>query len=194
MTPLLERRRAPFLIAAAILLIVTILVFRLPESFVVQLRRHRPLSTDQSGWATRLLAIAAVAQAAYGGFVLLATEKVRRARESDARVSRMSKADLVTSIARNAAVMVVLTLVYGLALVGTTGERGSFWLFVFIAVAQAAWYFRQVGQIADWLVRQPERVAPEGSRGWQREPPDYSPPLARAARTIAVEESGRGSS
>ena len=191
MTPLLERRRGPFVVAGAIVLIVTVLVFRLPDSLINQLRRNRPFSTDQSGWATRLLAIAAVAQAAYGGFVILTAEKVKKARENVERVTAMSKADIVTSVARNAAVMVVLTLFYGLAVVGTTGERGSFWLFVVIAVAQAAWYFRQVGQIAQWLVLQPERIAPKDSGGWQREPPDYSPPLARG---VAVEEPGRGSS
>jgi hypothetical protein len=191
MTPLLERRRGPFLVAAAVVLIVTILVFRLPESLVDQLRRHRPLSTDQSGWATKLLAMAAIAQAAYGGFVILATERVRRARENEARVSEMSKAEIVTSVARNAAAMVVLTLVYGIAAFLPTGERGSFWLFVLVAVAQGAWYFRQVGEIARWLVLQPEHIVRAESRGWKREPPDYSPPLARAARPM---ESGRGSS
>jgi hypothetical protein len=77
--------------------------------------------------------------------------------------------------------MVVLTLVYGVATFYVTGQRGGFWLFAVLAVLQAAWYYRQVGQVAKWLVLQPDTSLTERSRAstWKREPSDYTPPLGR---------------
>jgi hypothetical protein len=164
--------------AGAILLIVAVAMIQLPDSFVSQLERNRPLSTAQSGWAYRLMAIAAVAQAAYGGFVLLQIDRIRGARQTDAKVARMSRAGILASVENNAAAMTVLTLVYGLAAFGVTGERAGFWFFPLVQVAQAGWYYHQVGDIARWLSFQPESTVGEPA-GWKREPPDYCPPLAR---------------
>ncbi|MGH2746903.1 MAG: hypothetical protein ACRDKB_03130 [Actinomycetota bacterium] len=178
------RRRTPFWVAAAVLLVVSLGVLRLPESFVAQIERNRPLSSSQAGWAYRLIAVAAVAQAAYGGFIFLRPEAIRRAREKDQKVAAMPRERVASLVARNAAFMVVLTLVYGLAALAITGERGGFWLFAVIAAAQGAWYYRQVGEIGQWLSFQPA-VEALGRRGeWRREPPDYCPPVARGLRPL----------
>jgi hypothetical protein len=178
------RRRAPFWVTAAILLVVCIGVLRLPESFVAQVERNRPLSSSQAGWAYRLIAVVAIAQAAYGGFFLLRPEAIRKARDKDQKVAAMLRDRVVSLVARNAAFMVALTLVYGIAALGLTGERGGFWLFVVVAVAQGAWYYRQVGEIGRWLSFQPATES-RGPRGeWRREPADYCPPLARGLRPV----------
>jgi hypothetical protein len=77
--------------------------------------------------------------------------------------------------------MILLTLVYGVASFYVTGQRGGFWLFVVVGAAQTAWYYRQVGQVARWVVQQPEADLATERRppSWQPEPPDYSPPLGR---------------
>lgn len=173
-------RLNPFLVAAAVILIVSLAVLRLPESFVVRLENESPFSTSQAGWAYRLLVFAAIAQAAYGGFVLLQVERVRTARAKDPKAAEMSNRETIRALARNAASMVVLTLVYGGAAFYVTGQRGGFWLFPLIALLQGAWYLRQVGQIARWIDQQPEPKPPgRPAPAWQPEPPDYSPPLGR---------------
>ena len=159
---LLERRRRPFGIALAAAVIVTIAVFRLPELFVDQLRRNRAFDTGQSGWLFRLLAIAAVAQAAYIGFVLLRSERVEKAWRVDPKLARMHRSEVFASIVRNAAGMALLTLVYGLTAFLLTGERAGFWLFVLVVAAQLAWYYRQVGMIGRWIAFQPEYLTGAG--------------------------------
>jgi hypothetical protein len=51
-------------------------------------------------------------------------------------------------------------------------------------LAQAAWYYRQVGDIGRWLGFQPEVVAQPSSAVWIREPDDYCPPLARSLTPV----------
>lgn len=174
-------RFAPFLVAAGILLILCIAAIRLPDSYASLLERDRALDSAQAGWAYRLLVFAAIGQAVYGGFAIFTVEKVQKVRSKDERTAAMSNDEIVRSLARIAAGMVVLTLVYGVASFFVTGQRGGFWLFAVLAVAQGAWYFRQVGQIAEWLDLQ-RRTDPSAGRRplpWSREPPDYSPPLGR---------------
>jgi hypothetical protein len=87
--------------------------------------------------------------------------------------------------------MVFLTFVYGLAAFLVTGQRGGYWLFAVLFIAQAAWYYRQVGDIGRWLGFQPEVVAQPSSAVWVREPGDYCPPLARSLTPVT--ESSHGS-
>lgn len=188
----MARRLRPFLIVAAIGLVVSVAVARLPDSLVSLLERETPFSSAQLGWAYRLLAVAAVAQALYGGFVLLRPDHVEAARRKDPKVAALPRARLVGVVARTAAAMVLFTFAYGLAAFLVGGQRGGFWLFPVIAVAQGAWYYRQVGQVAKWAGFQPETPDTEPGRGaWRREPPDYCPPLARAltpVRTAAADD------
>jgi hypothetical protein len=175
-----ERRRTPFIVVAVIALIVCVAILRLPDSFVVQMERNGPFTSSQAGWAYRLLAFAAIAQALYGGFVLLRVDRIRIARIEDPKVAAYPRERLLSNVARTAAAQVFFTLVYGVAAFIVTGQRGGFWLFPLIAIAQGGWYFRQVGVISHWLGFQPEEVGPAPTRlPWDREPPDYCPPLAR---------------
>jgi hypothetical protein len=174
-------RLPAFLVSAVVIFIVSLAVFRLPDSYVAQVERNTPLSDSQAGWAYRLLAFAAIGQAAYGGFSIIQVERVRKARKADPRTAAMTGEETVRSLARTGAGMVVLTLVYGVASFYVSGQRGGFWLFVLVAVAQGAWYYRQVGQVAKWAMQQPD-VDPKAQLrppSWQPEPPDYSPPLGR---------------
>lgn len=165
---------------AAIGLVVCVVVARLPDSLVSLLQRKTPFTLAQVGWAYRLVALAAIAQALYGGFVLLRPDHVEAARRKDPKLAALPRARIVGIVARTAASMVLFTLVYGIAAFAVGGQRGGFWLFPVVAVAQGAWYYRQVGQVAKWLGFQPEPAAMEPGRGvWRREPPDYCPPLAR---------------
>jgi len=175
-----QRPAGPFLFSSAVLAIACVAMARLPDSFVAVFERSRPLNEAQGGWAYRFLVAASVLQAAYGGFVILRVETIRRARKRDQKIAATPRDRILTSVARNAAFMVILTLVYGLAAFWITGQRGGFWLFPLLAVAQLAWYYRQVGQIASWLRFQPDVEKAEGpAHVWKREPPDYCPPLAR---------------
>lgn len=175
-----RRPTGPFLFSGAVVAVACVAMARLPDAFIAVFERSRPLNDAQGGWAYRFLVVASVAQAAYGGFVVLRVETIMRARAQAPKVGAMPRGRILITVARNAAFMVSLTLVYGLAAFWITGERGGFWLFPLLAIAQLAWYYRQVGQIASWLRFQPDV---EGARGpahvWQREPPDYCPPLAR---------------
>ena len=103
----------------------------------------------------------------------------------------MSRPRLLGSIARNAAGMIFLTFVYGLAAFLVTGQRGGYWLFAVLFLAQGASYYRQVGDIGRWLAFQPEVVAQPSSAVWIREPDDYCPPLARSLTPVT--ESPQGS-
>ena len=183
MRELVARRLRPFGVAAAITLVICIAIARLPDSLVELLERKSPFSSGQIGWAYRLLVFAAVAQALYGGFVLLRSDHVQKARAKDPKLAAMSRTQLTGIVARTAASMVVFTLIYGIAAFLVGGQRGGFWLFPLLAVAQGAWYYRQVGQVAKWMGFQPETVIDQPGRGaFQREPADYCPPLARGLR------------
>jgi hypothetical protein len=137
------------------------------------------LSDTQSGWAYRLLVVAALAQVFWVGFRLLRPERVAAGRDAD-----LSNERVFAMTARTAAFIPALTIVYGLAALWVTGERGGFWLFVLIAVAQAAWYYRQVGEIGRFLGFQPQPAPHPGPGAWIREPPDYCPPLARGLQPL----------
>jgi hypothetical protein len=188
---IMQRRRPPFAVVLAVLMVLSVAVARLPESLVEQLQRNSPLTGTDAGWAYRLLAAAAAAQVLYGGFRVLRIERVRKAQETDPKVARMSRPRLLGSIARNAAGMIFLTFVYGLAAFLITGQRGGYWLFAVLFLAQGAWYYRQVGDIGRWLGFQPEFVVARSSAIWVREPDDYCPPLARSLTPVT--ESPQGS-
>lgn len=183
-----ERRWSPFVIVASILAIVSIAMARLPDSLVNTIERNRFLeSSSAAGWAYRLLAFFAVVQALYGGFFVLRIDLVKRSRAKDPKVAAMTRARVVTVLSRNAAGMVLLTLVYGLATFAVTGELGGFWLFPFLCVLQGAWYFREIGAVIRWLGFQPDtgiEVVPDAL--WKREPVDYTPPIARVLTPIEV--------
>jgi hypothetical protein len=72
-------------------MVLSVAVARLPKSLVEQLQRNSPLTGTEAGWAYRLLAAIAAAQVLYGGFRVLRVERVRKARETDANVARMSR-------------------------------------------------------------------------------------------------------
>lgn len=177
---------------AAVVAVICIAVLRLPETFLALLDRNTPFTTSQTGWAYRLLAFAAVGQAFYGGFVLLRPDHVQEARKKDPKLAARSQPQVVGIVARTAASMTFFTLLYGLAAFGVSGQRGGFWLFPSLAVAQGTWYYRQVGQVASWLGFQPESGSDDPARGlWQREPADYCPPLARGLRPVPVTHTDR---
>lgn len=164
-------RRTPFAIAAAVALVVAIAVFRLPEEFIANLRAGRPFSATQAGWVVRLLVLAAIAQAAYVGFAVLRPEKVEAARERDESLGAESPEGVVRSVARNAALVPLLTLVYGASTIALTGERGTFWLFLVVALAQLAWYYRATGEIAGRMaLRRDSALEPQ-----ERAPADGGP-------------------
>lgn len=178
----------PFAVVAALLLVLCIAMARLPDSLVSLLDRNSPFTSGQQGWAYRLLAAAAIAQALYGGFALLRPARVERARRTDPKLAEMPRAKLIRMVARTAASMLMFTLAYGIAAFVVSGQRGGFWLFPVIALAQGAWYYREVGQIAGWLGFQREHAANDASRGmWVREPVDYCPPIARGLVAVGKE-------
>lgn len=174
-----ERRWTPLLVVAAVLAIAFVAIARLPESYVAQLARSRPLSRDEADWAYRLLAFAAIAQALYGGFSLLHTDRIYKLRTADPAVAGMPRDRIMVSVMRTAATLVFLTFVYGFAAFVITGQRGGFWLFAVVALLQGAWYVRQVNAIARYLDFQtdPEPSAPGAE--WKQPPSDYAPPIAR---------------
>jgi hypothetical protein len=163
--------------------LVTIAVFRLPDSLIEQIENTSPLSLSQRGWAFRLLAFFAVVQAAYVGLAVFRPEKVKEARESDPKVARLTRPRLMSSMSRTAATIVFLTMAYGLASLWFTGFRAGFWFFVALALLQGFWYFREIGRIARWLDFQPETALQATGRMWA-EPDHYCPPLARGLSPI----------
>lgn len=177
--PALRRYRRPFLVASTGSVIVAVAVFRLPETFVARLEQDRLLTTEQVRWSFRLLVVAAAIQAVVVGFLMLRPERVRRAFERDPRLAAMPRDGVTMLLARNAAGIAALTLVYGLAAFVISGERGYLWPFLVVLAAQMGWYARLVGEVAAWLrFQQPPRTERKRSV-WRREPPDYCPPLAR---------------
>ena len=164
---------------AAVLAIAYLAMARLPESYVAQLARSRPLGSVQADWAYRLLVFAAAAQAIYGGFVLLQTERIRGVLTGEGRMAGLTRERVLVLVTRNAATMIALTFVYGLAAFVITGQRGGFWLFAVLTLFQGAWYFRQVNEIAKYLDFQPEPEPEKTDDTWKRPSADYSPPIAR---------------
>ena len=175
---LLDRRRKPFAVLGGIIVLVSVIVLALPEPGLVQARRNRAFTSDQAGWAYRLLVLAAIAHAAYAGFAPL--RPYRAGTRLAAARGNTDDGDLVARLAREAAWMASLTLVYGCVALAVTAERGGFWLFVLIAVAQGLWYYRSVGQTAAWLALAPPNGDP-GPRAAGTSMPgdDYVPPVAR---------------
>jgi hypothetical protein len=178
------RTREPFLAVAAGLAIVTLAVFRLPESFVAVLERNALLSGSSAGWAVRILTIVAFGQAAYAGFMVVRPERVAAALEREPALRAAGSRRLARSIAWNAAGIAALTMVYGLAAFAITGERASFWLFVVIGIAQLAWYYGLTGTIIEWLQFQPSAQSPEQGSGDTGA--SYCPPIARGLIGAAV--------
>ena len=187
MATLARRRNPAFLVAAGIAVIVTVAFFRLPETLVTQIE-HRRIATGWAGdWIYRLLAVIAFLQAVYAGSVLRVERVKRYVPEGPSHQSAF--APMYDALARNAAIAILLTLVYGLAAFFLTGGRSSLWLFIAILVAQWAWYYRQLGKLARWLALQP---APDPEPpAWARPAPvarTYTPPIARRLAEIAGEE------
>lgn len=185
---LYDRRRPPFIVVAAVIAILSVAIARLPDSLVIAIERDRFLeSSSAAGWAYRLLAFFALAQIVYGGFYVFRIDHVKRSRAEDPKVAAMTRMQVMTSLARNAAGMIFLTFIYGLAAFGVTGQRGGFWLFPFLCVLQGAWYFREIGGVARWLGFQPDTAVEQIPEAvWKREPPDYTPPIARSLSLIEV--------
>lgn len=183
-----ERRWTPLLVVAAVLAIAYVAMARLPESYVSQLARSRPLPSNEADWAYRLLALAAIAQAIYGGFVLLHTERIHKLRTTDDKVASMSRERILVLVMRTAATLVMLSFVYGLAAFAITGQRGGFWLFAVLTLFQGAWYVRQVNAVGRYLDFQQDPEPPRPTGAWKQPPPDYTPPLARGLQARASAE------
>ena len=183
---LYDRRRPAFIFAAAVVVIVSVALARLPDSLVSSIERNRFLTNSSAaGWAYRLLAFFAIALVVYGGFYVFRIDHVKKARSTDPKAAALTRERVITSLSRNAAGMILLTMIYGLASFGVTGQRGGYWLFPFLCCLQGAWYFREIGAVARWLGFQPDtaiEVVPEAV--WKRVPPDYSPPIARSLTPI----------
>lgn len=174
------RAPEPFVAATAALAVVTLGVFRLPESFVAVMERSALLQGAAAGWALRILAAAAVGQAAFAGFAVFTPERVAAALAGEAPLRDAGHARLARSLAWNAAGITALTVVYGIAGFAITGERGGFWVFVLIGIAQLAWYYRLIGIIVAWLQLQPETGTDDSGTG------PYCPPLARGLLGASV--------
>ena len=184
MEELTRRRRGPFILFGVAGLVACVVVAALPDSLIVQMERNRALTSGQAGWAYRLLVAFALAAAAYTMFKAITAESVRRSQERSEKARALSAERVVDSVSQNAAALPLLTIVYGIASLIFTGQRGGFWLFPLIALAQGAWHYRSVGEIVRWLAFQPEPEPEEElSTEWKREPPDYCPPLARGLVT-----------
>jgi hypothetical protein len=178
-TRLAEKRNIPFAVAGGIALVVTIAYFRLPDSLITQMER-KSIATGWAGdWIYRVLAVVAVLQAVYVG-TILRPERIARVLPAGV-VTRTIKYAVFRGAAHGAAVAFPLTLVYGIAAFWLTGGRASTWLFVVVMTLQAAWYFRQLGKLAEWLERRPAPPPePPSWQKWKPEPETYVPPLARA--------------
>lgn len=186
MEDLARRRRGPFVLFGVAGLVACVVVAALPESLVAQMERNRALNSGQAGWAYRLLVLFALAAAAYTMLKAITVDSVARSQQRSDKVRALPAERVIDSVSQNAAALPLLTIVYGVASLIFTGQRGGFWLFPLIAIAQGAWHYRSVGEIARWLSFQPEpQPEPEEEllMEWKREPPDYCPPLARGLLT-----------
>jgi hypothetical protein len=171
---------APFGLVASLLLVLSVAVARLPQNFVAVWERDAPLQGDAATWAFRLLFLAASGQAIYGALRMLRVEGLERAFTRNG-ATRPSPERLLRSIARVAAALVALTILYALAAVGLTGERSFWWPFVILAMVQGAWYLRAMGPIITWAFATAFDHEPSWRPGRppRGEPPDFCPPLAR---------------
>src|SRR5687767_7278662 len=115
MEDLAKRRRGPFLVVAALFFAICVVVIAIPDPLLAQLKNNRPLTDAQAGWAYRLLAFFAIGQIVYTGMAVFRIERLERLRDTDERFARLSKPDVISSLARNAAALVFFTLVYGIA-------------------------------------------------------------------------------
>ncbi|MEA2451331.1 MAG: hypothetical protein QOG04_41 [Actinomycetota bacterium] len=180
MEALANRRRGPFIVIAALFVAICIVVISVPDSVLALIERNRPLTSAQAGWAYRLLAFFAIIQIVYTGMSVFRIERLESLREKDDRFAKLPKPKVISSLARNAAALVSFTLIYGIASMLLTGQRGGFWLFPLLAVAQAAWYYREIGQIADWKAFQADETQNDSDHGrWISTQADYCPPLTR---------------
>ena len=180
MEELANRRRGPFIIVAAISVAICVVVIAIPDSILAQLEHNRPLTDAQAGWAYRLLALFAIGQIVYTGMSVFRIDRIEQLRERDDGFARLSKPAVISSLSRNAAALVVFTLVYGIASLILTAQRGGFWLFPLLAIAQGAWYYREIGQISEWKAFQPDIVGTDvPDTSWTTGGPDYCPPIAR---------------
>ena len=180
MEELANRRRGPFVVLAALFVTICVVVIAVPDSVLAQVERNRPLTDGQSGWAYRLLAFFALVQIVYTGMSVFRVDRLQQLRERDERFSKLPKAKVISSLVRNAAALVSFTLVYGVASIALTEQRGGFWLFPVLAIAQGSWYYREIGQIAAWKSFQPEPVSRRADEGaWTGVDADYPPPLTR---------------
>ncbi len=185
MEQLAARRRGPFIVAAALAAVICAMVIALPDSFLSQLERNRTFTDAQAGWAYRLLAFFASGQLIYAGYSIFRIERVSEARERDPRFAALPKAKVISSLARTAAALVIFTIVYGLASILLTGLRGGFWLFPMLAIAQGAWYYREVGQVASWTALETDTGTTDPQHGaWRQEAADYCPPIARGLKVL----------
>ncbi|MDQ4124648.1 MAG: hypothetical protein M3134_03470 [Actinomycetota bacterium] len=183
MEDLVARRRWPFLAFGAVGVVACVVIVALPDSLLVQMERNRPFDSGQAGWAYRLLVLFALVAAGFTMFRAFTVDSVKRSQERSSKP--MTPERIVDSVAQNAAAVPLLTIVYGVASLIFTGQRGGFWLFPLIALGQGAWHYRSVGEIARWLSFQPEPEVEEAvSTEWRREPPDYCPPLARGLLSL----------
>ncbi len=164
-------RKTPFVVAATSGIIICLVVMAIPESLIVAWRTGRSLSDSQAGWAYGLLVLAATGQVFYSGYVTFGPSQAGKLRGTDPLDS------IARSLSRNAAIATMLTFVYGLAALRITGERGGFWLFPLLAVAQGAWLYRDVRELVE-RVGQKTEIEPAGEEGWS-EPADFTPAIAR---------------
>lgn len=165
---------------AASFIAICVVVIAIPDSILAQLKSNRPLTDAQAGWAYRLLALFAVGQIVYTGMSVFRIDRLHRLRETDDKFARLSKQAVITSLSRTAAALVFFTLVYGIASLVLTAQRGGFWLFPLLAIAQGSWYYREIGQISEWKAFQPDLAGTDAlDTGWSAGGPDYCPPIAR---------------
>ena len=181
---LARRRRGPFIVVSAVFVAICVVVIAIPDSVLANLHSNRPLTDGQAGWAYRLLAIFAVSQIVYTGMSVFRIERIAKLRESDERFAAMSKPAVISSLSRTGASLVFFTLVYGIASIVLTAQRGGWWLFPSLAVAQGAWYYREIGQIAGWDSLQVAQVSVEHPQKWSDGGPDYCPPIARGLTPV----------
>lgn len=167
-------RRVPFAAASLVLVVTSLALAVLPETWGADLRRRSPFTPTQATWALYLAGAAAVLQAVYEGFAVLRPHRIEAALQHEERLARLPATSIASAVARNAAIMTSFTLLYGIALVALTGRLGWYVPFALLAAFQGAWYYRAAGVIAEWLARRPAAAAPVPTTR-----PRYCPPLAR---------------
>lgn len=158
---MLQDRRAAFGMAAAVIALASAAVVSIPQATLRVYERDRGLAESQAAWAFRLLLLAAVIQAVYGG----------------ATLGRAAGG----ATPGTASGMVLLTIVYGIAAVAMTGERAIFWVWVGVAIVQGGWYYRMVGETTPGGDK--GSTPSDAVVQWEPAGPDYCPPLARGLET-----------